>query len=112
MTTCHCGATWTGHRIEHCPVCCQTFTGTESGDMHRTGRHDVIAGPDRRRCLAREAMRDKGMVQNARGYWQRGDAGHNPDKARRPHPRMAVVPQNDEHPSPRVVGRSEGGEAL
>ena len=71
-TTCHCGAEWAGLRIEHCTACHETFTGTASGDRHRVGQHDVSTGPDRRRCLTAEEMREKGMEQNARGQWTNG----------------------------------------
>lgn len=71
-TTCHCGATWTGYRIEHCTACHETFTGTTAGDKHRTGQHHLSTGPDRRRCLTVEEMREKGMAQNARGQWTNG----------------------------------------
>lgn len=71
-TGCRCGATWTGLRIEHCPSCHETFTGTTSGDMHRTGKHHISVGPDRRRCLTVEEMRAKGMKQNQHGYWTSG----------------------------------------
>lgn len=72
-TTCRaCGTSWTGLRIEHCDECHETFTGTTSGDMHRTGKHHLSSGPDRRRCLTRDEMRDKGMARNARGQWTTG----------------------------------------
>ena len=71
MGTCGCGATWTGARMEHCsePGCHQTFSGTASGDMHRTGAHHISRGPGRRRCLTADEMIAKGMVKNARGAW-------------------------------------------
>lgn len=73
MTTCHkCDATWTGLRIEHCPSCHATFTGSTSGDMHRTGDHAINEGPDRRRCLTADEMTEKGMTQNGRGQWTSG----------------------------------------
>ena len=71
-TTCKCGATWSGHRIEHCTACHETFTGTTSGDRHRTGEHHIDAGPNRRRCLSRDEMTTKGLVLNARGQWSNG----------------------------------------
>jgi hypothetical protein len=75
MTACkRCDTTWTGLRIEHCPACHQTFTGSTSGDMHRTGDHGVFEGPERRRCLTPDEMREKGMAQNARGHWTTGRA--------------------------------------
>lgn len=72
-TTCStCSATWTGLRIEHCPSCCQTFTGATAGDMHRVGDHGTWEGPDRRRCLTPAEMTEKGMAQNDRGQWTTG----------------------------------------
>lgn len=72
-TTCRkCGTTWAGLRIEHCTECHETFTGTSSGDRHRVGDHATFTGPDRRRCLTPDEMRDKGMAQNARGQWTNG----------------------------------------
>lgn len=68
--SCPCGAKWTGHRIEHCTACHETFTGTTAGDKHRTGDHAVSSGPTRRRCLTPPEMRGKGMAQNARGQWK------------------------------------------
>lgn len=69
---CRCGASWTGLRIEHCPACHETFTGTTSGDRHRVGDHNVFVGPDRRRCLTPAEMVEAGMKQNARGQWTSG----------------------------------------
>lgn len=69
---CRCGAAWSGHRIEHCTACHETFTGTTSGDMHRTGKHHLSTGPDRRRCLTVDEMLVKGMTRNARGHWTTG----------------------------------------
>lgn len=67
-----CSKTWGGMRAEHCGVCHETFTGTTAGDMHRVGDHAVFEGPDRRRCLDADEMREKGMTQNARGIWCTG----------------------------------------
>lgn len=75
-TTCStCSATWTGHRIEHCTVCHETFTGATSGDMHRVGDHAITEGPDRRRCLTAVEMGEKGMTRNSRGQWTTGNSG-------------------------------------
>ena len=52
-----CGAEWSGLKIEHCPACHETFSGTTSGDRHRVGSHGVTDGPDRRRCLTVDEMR-------------------------------------------------------
>lgn len=54
---------------EHCCACCQTFSGTTAGDMHRVGKHHISTGPDRRRCLSVDEMLAKGMTQNAHGVW-------------------------------------------
>lgn len=59
--------------MSHCAVCCESFTGTEAGDMHRVGDHndrDPLS-PDRRRCLTPAEMRTSGLGQNDRGHWQR-----------------------------------------
>lgn len=69
---CKCGARWTGLRIEHCPECHETFTGTTAGDRHRTGDHAVSVGPNRRRCRNVVEMLGLGMVKNARGQWTNG----------------------------------------
>lgn len=66
---CPCGAKWTGARIEHCPACHETFTGTSAGDKHRTGDHATSVGPDRRRCLTVDEMLEKGIARNRRGHW-------------------------------------------
>ena len=71
-----CGATWSGHRIEHCTACHETFTGTGSGDKHRTGDHAVDIGPERRRCLTPDEMRGKGMATNQRGQWTLGGTSY------------------------------------
>lgn len=62
MSTCDCGAAWSGTKIEHCTVCHKSFSSTAPGDMHRTGEHGVTEGPNRRRCRTTEEMlelRDK-----------------------------------------------------
>nr|DAR86465.1 MAG TPA: alpha-aminoadipate carrier protein [Caudoviricetes sp.] len=59
---------------EHCPECHETFGGTRAGDMHRTGRHGVTEGPDRRRCLTPAEMKAKGMTQARAGVWGTGYA--------------------------------------
>jgi hypothetical protein len=70
MTTCGtCSTTYGGYRTEHCTECHETFTGTSSGDKHRTGKHGVTEGPTRRRCLTPDEMTQLGMHRNARGRW-------------------------------------------
>lgn len=51
-----CGKTWTGLRMEHCPVCCETFPGSTLGDAHRVGSY----ADNSRRCLTAEEMTEKG----------------------------------------------------
>ena len=58
-----CGKSWVGLKLEHCAVCCETFTNTAAGDAHRT--EDF-------RCLTPEEMRSRPrrpLAQNDRGYW-------------------------------------------
>lgn len=62
-----------GHKPEHCLECHETFTRTKAGDKHRTGRHGVTEGPDRRRCLTPAELAAKGMTQNSKGYWTTGE---------------------------------------
>jgi hypothetical protein len=70
IASCACGATWTGPKPEHCMVCHQTFGSTSAGNAHRTGRHDVWEGPNRRRCHDVEWMRGKGWRQDDQGIWR------------------------------------------
>lgn len=71
MSSCKCGARWTGLKAEHCAACHETFSGTTAGDKHRTGDHAVSTGPTRRRCLTADEMLAKGMtyLTNAHGTW-------------------------------------------
>ena len=64
-----CGKSWRGMKLEHCMECHDTFTGSGSGDKHRTGTHGVLSGPDRRRCRTIPEMLAIGMAQNAFGHW-------------------------------------------
>ena len=64
-----CRKTWGGLRAQHCKACHETFTGTESGDKHRTGKHDVRTGNARRRCRTPDEMLAVGLVVNPRGLW-------------------------------------------
>lgn len=84
-----CGETWTGFRIEHCTVCHQTFTGTQSGDMHRVGPHWPIG---QRRCLTPAEMETKGMRRNARGRWTTGRVDLRFAEYERPDPRSGAGP--------------------
>jgi hypothetical protein len=45
-----CGKSWTGKSAEHCDVCCQTFSGSSAGDLHRRGPGDA------RRCVSPESI--------------------------------------------------------
>lgn len=67
-----CEKTIANRKAEHCPVCHETFTGTRAGDTHRTGRHGVTEGPDRRRCLTPAEMSAKGMRITKEGHWDSG----------------------------------------
>ena len=64
-----CTATYNG-RMEHCPVCRETFTAAAAGDKHRRGEPGVKTGPNRRRCLTETEMLDKGMIRDERGRWK------------------------------------------
>ena len=66
-----CKKNITRSNYEHCPECHETFGGTTAGDMHRTGRHRVTEGPDRRRCLTPAEMSARGMPQRE-GVWGTG----------------------------------------
>jgi len=59
--------------MQHCRECHQTFSGTSAGDSHRTGKHEVRTGPDRRRCRTEAEMVAVGLWRDARGLW-RGEA--------------------------------------
>lgn len=67
MTTCRCGATWSGYKPEHCPAvgCHKTFVGTRAGDKHRVGDHN----DGTRRCLIEAEMRAIGMEIGDDGLW-------------------------------------------
>lgn len=71
ITTCQrCGKSWGGHKPEHCAVCHETFSGTTSGDKHRTGKHEISVGPDRRRCRDRDELAQIGLVLDVKGIWR------------------------------------------
>jgi hypothetical protein len=67
-----CGKSWTGNRISHCPVCCETFTSEGAGDRHRVG--DWNDGT--RRCRTPEEMIEAGLALNERGQWARTGPDH------------------------------------
>lgn len=81
--SCRCGATWVGVKLEHCTVCHRSFTSTLAGDMHRTGKHHISSGPDRRRCRTVEEMERRGLtartLPNGHVVW--GQPGRNPLRA-------------------------------
>lgn len=65
-----CGTEWTGAAIQHCAACCETFTGTRPGDIHR-----VPIGEDgRSRCLTPEEMLalKHPLIRDWRGFWTSG----------------------------------------
>lgn len=53
-----CGASWSGTRACHCSGCCQTFSGTDLFDRHRTlyGEHGTCR--DLRELIADVELRD------------------------------------------------------
>ena len=64
-----------------CGACDQTFTSVSAFDMHRVGGYGdpiykkgklVEYGPSKRHCLSAEEMREKGMLQNEKGWWTTG----------------------------------------
>lgn len=80
-----------GTAIQRCPLCGETFTGTEAGNMHRVlvETYDVVrlrdlrtlsVANERRRCLSVEEMAAKGMARNRLGHWQRGNAGRRTER--------------------------------
>ena len=50
-----------------CRGCHQMFTSLSAFDLHRTGKYEH----KKRRCLTGQEMLEKGMVQNAKGWWMR-----------------------------------------
>ena len=64
-----CHRSWTTLKMEHCRVCHETFSGTGAGDRHRTGKHEVFEGPERRRCRSAEEMVEVGLAQKRNGVW-------------------------------------------
>lgn len=57
-----CGKRWAGLKPEHCPACCETFSGTRAGDLHRKGPHGA------RECAA---PADVGLVYDeTRQMWR------------------------------------------
>lgn len=92
--SCYCGAVWSGHRIEHCTLCHETFTGAESGDKHRIGPHWP---PGQRRCRTVAEMEKLGMTRNSRGQWTTG----------RVDPRHAVVSVSDDDDAGGYLGTPE-----
>lgn len=58
-----------GTKGGHCKTCHQSFGGDQAFDRHRTGKHGVSTGPDRRRCRTISEMLELGMVLNKWGAW-------------------------------------------
>ena len=76
---CKCGAWWTGLKVEHCVVCHQSFTGTNSADKHRVAVNFKLDENGRKvrlshhnRCLTEDEMREVGMTKNYFGLWSLG----------------------------------------
>lgn len=65
-----CGTEWDGTATQHCAACCETFTGTSSGDAHRVGEFD----DGTRRCLTPGEMLalKRPLIQDWRGFWTFG----------------------------------------
>jgi hypothetical protein len=81
-----CGAIWFGERIEHCAVCCQTFSGETTGKAHRVG--DFEDGT--RRCLTSDELSALGLWIETNPYGT--DVWHgSPNKrgVQKRHPRKA-----------------------
>jgi hypothetical protein len=52
-----------------CRACDLKFRSEGAFNMHRTGKHGLNNGPERRRCMDEIEMLDKGMEKNAKGVW-------------------------------------------
>lgn len=52
-----------------CRACGCIFSSVSSFDRHRVGKHE----PMERRCLSVEEMCNRGMTQNAKGWWTTGE---------------------------------------
>lgn len=65
-----------------CVGCDENFVSVASFDAHRTGKHGVLEGPARRRCLTLEEMSAVG--------WERTERGWRHPKGMREHARRAV----------------------
>ena len=52
-----------------CRSCDLKFRSEGAFNMHRTGKHWLNDGPERRRCMDEIEMLDKGMAKNAGGVW-------------------------------------------
>lgn len=60
-----CGKTWTGNAAEHCPDCCQTFSSTTAGDVHRLGPRSKYPWS----CVPDYMLSCLGLWKNPRGVW-------------------------------------------
>lgn len=47
-----------------CPTCGRYFNSTSAFDKHRAGAFGVD-----RRCMSEDEMRERGMCENAAGFW-------------------------------------------
>ena len=71
-----------------CRACGQDFSGLETFDRHRVGKHAYLWSPareDGRRCLDSAEMGALGWTRNARGQWR--------DPARSPAGRLRERPE-------------------
>jgi hypothetical protein len=60
------------HTRSQCSACRQVFAGTKAFDAHRVG--PFTRKQQRRRCLTRREMLQRGMTQNEQGWWCLGAA--------------------------------------
>lgn len=74
--------------MNHCRACNTTFVSITAFDMHRTGDYEkavyevkpngatttkvIGRTPSTRRCMTEQEMRDAGMKQDERGWWNAG----------------------------------------
>jgi hypothetical protein len=86
-----CDAKWSGLRVEHCPACHETFTGTEAGDAHRIVQREDAEGNEYRRCLTANEMRslkrrdsEPWFVEGANAYGTRLWSRNRPGRVQNP----------------------------
>jgi hypothetical protein len=57
-----------------CRACDHIFSSVKAFDLHRTGSFKK----NTRRCMSKEEMRAKGLIQNAKGWWTTPASGRAP----------------------------------